>query len=376
MEILQGIDAGLSPINPEPHLHRLPAELLQQIFLLVVHNLNGSDYPSIFSFEYTASPREYVIYANFVAPPLLFTRVCRLWRAVACSTTELWSHVQVILPGGIKPLGQFLPSVLQFWLARSGNQPLTLCIDSRPLIVKCGRRFRRLPDSEGNSQLLEILLAERGRWDMVTFASSIREWEVKLDTLDTPKLRNLECDISDLKMFNAPNLSRLRIKGFAYVPAVLAGPTPTTTNIRYLHLDYASVHAICSTAVIFPHLQTLIVDRLFPPSENPLATRTCLNIQSMTLSIFEYPYMIRPKFMALFESLQLPMLQKLTLAGELRKAEVALVMSTLAATPCHPQVIDFQTPMPLNEVDPAIAEPLLSFVEEVTVHGEVLCRRA
>ena len=74
---LQGINSMLSTINPESHINHLPVELLQQIFLLFVHDLNPPDYhPSIFSLEYNAAC---AISAIFTAPPLLFTRVCRLW---------------------------------------------------------------------------------------------------------------------------------------------------------------------------------------------------------------------------------------------------------------------------------------------------------
>ncbi|KAG0697392.1 hypothetical protein DFH29DRAFT_1022800, partial [Suillus ampliporus] len=127
--VMQRIDASHSPgpvsLNHlEPPIFRLPAELLQEIFLLIVNAM--SDCPSIFSFENKNMS------ANFSSPPLLFTRVCRLWRVVAHSTTGIWSCINVELPGCvthvIKPLEPFLPSLLQFWLALSGSQPLTLRI--------------------------------------------------------------------------------------------------------------------------------------------------------------------------------------------------------------------------------------------------------
>lgn len=228
---MQVIDNTLSPVKPsypEPLIHRLPTELLQRIFLLIVHNV--PDYPSIFHLEYEddhSSNSANMISADFNAPPLLFTRVCCLWRTIAHSTTGLWPRIQVDLPRGYKPLKPFLPSLLRLWLIRSGNQPLTLHIEYRSFMVMCERDSY----SEANSRLLEILLAERGRWETVTFASSVCHMEVQLDTLDTPQLRTLECDSSDLKIFHAPNLSHLRVTGFSYFDAFSSGPTPTTTNI-------------------------------------------------------------------------------------------------------------------------------------------------
>lgn len=71
------------------------------------------------------------------------------------------------------------------------------------------------------------------------------------------------------------------------------------------------------------------------------------------------------------------MLQKLILVGELGKAQVSNVLAALAVASCHPRMVDFQPneATPLSEVDASIAEPLLSVVEGVTVHGELLCRR-
>ncbi|KAG0699422.1 hypothetical protein DFH29DRAFT_787232, partial [Suillus ampliporus] len=97
-------------------IHRLPVKLLQTVFLLIVHDV--PDYPSIFSFT---------ISANIASPPLLVTRVCRLWRVVAHSTTRIWARINVVFPGPhAKPSKSFLPSLLQFWLTRSGSKPLTL----------------------------------------------------------------------------------------------------------------------------------------------------------------------------------------------------------------------------------------------------------
>ncbi|KAJ8590805.1 hypothetical protein M405DRAFT_932573 [Rhizopogon salebrosus TDB-379] len=387
MEVSQGTDNTLSPINPEPHINRLPVEFLQTIFLLIVYNV--PDYPSIFLLKYGATlvtsqtgrsflpdTAEYTISANFAAPPLLFTRVCHLWRIVAESTPRVWSRIQIMLPSGSTPLRLFLPSLLRVWLARSGDQPLTICVDTRPLVIQCGTRFQ-LPDPAAGSQIIEILLSERGRWETMNFASGHYEWKVKLKTLDTPQLVTLECDISDLQKFNAPNLSHLRIRGFSYISTIPSGPTITTANIRHLHLNHTSVHFVHSVAMIFPHLQTLVVDRIFPGFERDPGTRSCLEIRSMTLPIFPHIDDTQLRFVAIFRALHLPVLQKLVLVGEPGEIQVENVMAALVVASCHLRVIDFQPEKarPLSKVDAGVAEPLLSVVEEVTVCGELLCHR-
>ncbi|KAG2124476.1 hypothetical protein BD769DRAFT_1358748, partial [Suillus cothurnatus] len=112
---------SLVSVTPtEPYIYRLPEELLQQIFLFIVNS--ASDYPSIFSC------RRYTIRANVASPPLVLTRVCHLWRVVALSTAGIWSRIQVVFPGEVRSFKSFLPHLLQCWLARSGNLPLTLHI--------------------------------------------------------------------------------------------------------------------------------------------------------------------------------------------------------------------------------------------------------
>src|SRR6267154_1235577 len=106
----------VSPVNqnyPKSHIHRLPVELLQHLFLLIVNDM--LDCPRIFSYGDTT------ISANFTSTPLVFTRVCRLWQVVAHSTTKIRSRIQLVLPTRVEPLKPFLPSLLQLWLARSGS---------------------------------------------------------------------------------------------------------------------------------------------------------------------------------------------------------------------------------------------------------------
>lgn len=123
--MIQEIDLLFS-IKCPTIIHQLPVELLQAIFLLVIND--GPDCPSIFSVGTTTMS------ANFSDPPLLFTRVCCYWRDVAHSTPEIWSCIKVMLPGRLaKPLESFFSSLLQSWLAWSGNLPLTIRIEDASL---------------------------------------------------------------------------------------------------------------------------------------------------------------------------------------------------------------------------------------------------
>ncbi|KAJ6589228.1 hypothetical protein B0H19DRAFT_1103328 [Mycena capillaripes] len=58
--------------------------------------------------------------------PLLLSQICRHWRQIAPSTPSLWSAIRInILAGNRRPLAGKL-QVVETWLARSRNYPLSL----------------------------------------------------------------------------------------------------------------------------------------------------------------------------------------------------------------------------------------------------------
>ncbi|KAG1744979.1 uncharacterized protein EDB91DRAFT_1335451 [Suillus paluster] len=350
----------------EPLINRLPVELLQQIFLLVVNDV--PDYPGIFSFG------DNTISANVTSPPLLLTQVCCCWRAIAHSTRGLWSRILVTLPGRERPLKPFLPFLLESWLARSGSHPLSLSIVSKQLFYPRHHRAGCRPlfsyPSEADSQLLGILLSEKGRWEtLVVVSPDICDWS---DNIDAPQLRTLECFRREFKRFDAPNLHRLQI----FNQCEFSVTTPTCETLQHLRLHHTSVNTIRFTSVIFPHLETLAVDDFSVGSGDRIDSVTQSCLKSMTLPlrlrVTSDPY-YRQGFINILDGFHLPMLQKLTVeVGDLKKPAVDCIMEALAVASCHEPAVDFQTTTPSSEVDMDIFEPLLSVVKEVTVCGEVL----
>ncbi|KAG1778858.1 hypothetical protein EV702DRAFT_1195878 [Suillus placidus] len=346
---------------PEPPIYRLPVELLQVVFLFIINDV--PDYPSIFSFGETT------ISGNFACPPLLFTRVCRLWRAVAHSTTGIWSHIKVGLPRQFQ-LKPFLPSLLQSWLARSGSQPLII------------RMERVSPTDNGhfcssNTQLLEILFSEMTRWETVFGISDVFE---RSENFNTPQLRTLECSWpSDVTRFNAPHLCRIRF--VSPLSAVIRSrPTATCKHICHLYLQNATAAVIHSSSAFFPHLETLVVGHIAPEMGSRSHPATYSRLESMTIPLFYHRYH-RDPFIELFRELRLPMLQKLNVLGDPDTPEVQSIMTALAlAGSCNIQVVDFRpclwpsarrTNVYIHDV-----EPLLSVAREVAVCGEVVACRA
>lgn len=231
----------------------------------------------------------------------------------------------------------------------------------RPLGTTCANNFRRLPDSEGNSQLLKILLSESWHWETVTFESSVYEWKVNLDTFDTT--RPVKCDISDLRIFSTPNLGyRLLLRRCSDISDVPPGPTPTIANVRL----------ICNSTILppMPYASSDLYTSAYPRGGwNPRLVWQTSDLGAFLPWIIDSPHLpsgssyIRPKFIA--------MLQNSILVGEPKLR--SLWWPWLLDLAIRMQVVDIQTTAPLRKTDAGITESLLSVVEEVTVHGEVVC---
>ncbi|KAG1888178.1 hypothetical protein F4604DRAFT_1715899 [Suillus subluteus] len=298
-----------SPVKLTPtYIHRLPVELLQTS--LLAHCCPTS------------------ISLNVANPPLVFTRVCRFWRTIAHSTPEVWSRILVTLPGKTKPWKPFLPYFLQCWLARSGRLPLTICI-----VDDSHTRRRSWVKEVANSRLLDILLSESQRWETV-FMSPAQGWN---PDFNTPRLRTLSCNESNLRRINAPRLSYLHIDGSFRWTVPDRQPALTCKYLRHIHLEAASATAMCSTIASFPHLET-IVDTW-------------------------------REFMKIFTRPHLPMFQKLTLVGAPAKPRVDYLLAILAIASFQVPVVDFQTGTPLSTVHMNNIASLLSVVREVTYYG-------
>ncbi|KAF7292697.1 F-box domain-containing protein [Mycena indigotica] len=91
-------------------IHSLPVELIAHIF---VHSLDTHPNPNLSSRH----------------SPLLFTRICARWRAIALQTPALWSAVSLELYSPVKDSS--LHAMLAFWLSHSKEHPLDLYLHYR-----------------------------------------------------------------------------------------------------------------------------------------------------------------------------------------------------------------------------------------------------
>ncbi|KAG1813681.1 uncharacterized protein BJ212DRAFT_1301053 [Suillus subaureus] len=265
-----------SPVNvnwPAVHIHMLPVELLQQVFLLVVNDV--PDCPGVFAYGDTT------ISANVGSPPLVFT---------------------------------------YSWLARSGDQPLTLRILSGELPVRTTRRCTRQSchePSQADSQLLGILLSESKRWGTVALVSA-DDWNHILPPVTM-------CVISGWRVLLPASYAPLSSCSLVWSPS------------RWMQ----------SNRILAIHI--------FQP---PI-----LCLESITIPIPSDPFQQR-EVLKIFGELCLPMLRKLTLVADPEESEVSCIMTALEIASCDVQVVDFQTTIPLGEVDVDVIEPLFSVARE------------
>ncbi|KAG1888179.1 hypothetical protein F4604DRAFT_1715902 [Suillus subluteus] len=328
---------------------------------------------TLISFSRSSSPvKSTPTYIHRLPVELLQTSL--LAHSIAHSTPEVWSRILVTLPGKTKPWKPFLPYFLQCWLARSGRLPLTICI-----VDDSHTRRRSWVKEVANSRLLDILLSESQRWET--------GWN---PDFNTPRLRTLSCNESNLRRINAPRLSYLHIDGRFRLTVPDRQPALTCKDLRYIHLQGASATAMCSTIASFPHLETIVVDYIipFPPGNNhsPISN---LVLESMTLPFFFFPEDTWQEFIKIFTRPHLPMFQKLTLVGAPEKPRVDCLLAILAiasfqvpVVDCllailaiasfQVPVVDFQTGTPLSTVHMNNIASLLSVVREVTYYGHLL----
>ena len=142
---------------------RLPLDVLHEIFF---HCLPAHRNPIMKSSE----------------SPLLLTRICSSWRAIALSSPRIWSKIHIPLPGdpsftprdeiitdGLSRRRQKIASVLQLrcdavrrWLSRSGTCPLSISIHHPSYSYVPYSKVQEL-----SYEMFDILLSFADRWSDV-----------------------------------------------------------------------------------------------------------------------------------------------------------------------------------------------------------------
>jgi hypothetical protein len=109
-QCLQWHRCALSPIRS------LSSDVLAEIFKFSVQ----LDQPQIMGFT-----KQHFCYPHTSLPRTL-SQVCRHWRAIAVSTSALWTNFTIDLEKGVEFRHKKYRDSIQMWLERAGTQPITL----------------------------------------------------------------------------------------------------------------------------------------------------------------------------------------------------------------------------------------------------------
>ncbi|KAJ7123651.1 hypothetical protein C8R44DRAFT_735291 [Mycena epipterygia] len=144
------------------------------------------------------------------APPILLTRICRDWRAIAVSTPQLWNHVHLEFGGklGLRAgyMDSWWVSFLETWLSRAQTQPLSMIISNL--------------HTEPDEALVGLLDSHRQQWRDVT--------------LKLPFNRFYQFSTNDA----LPNLERLTLDAYS-IPRVVYTPITAFQHapiLNHIHL--------------------------------------------------------------------------------------------------------------------------------------------
>ena len=232
---------------------RLPDELLSEMF--------------IFCLDEWPSP------SNIDKAPLVFGRVCRRWRNIACNTPRLWSRLWFHNHGRVQiPLIQ--ERVASLWLSRSGAAPFSLYIQQ--LFSRYEDDKEAAPDTKGRDEAV-LKLVRRCK-------------ELKLIIINRPFLERILAAVPD-----ASNLRKLEI-------ITTRWPTGETSiaAIPIKNDVVQRLHELClprtdngQTVVVDPlqfackNLRRVILEQRMHWSELISWLTLCPNLEAARFSIFD-----------------------------------------------------------------------------------------
>ncbi|KJA24367.1 hypothetical protein HYPSUDRAFT_526014 [Hypholoma sublateritium FD-334 SS-4] len=141
-------------------LHRLPFEIVSQIFISYLDESESSD--KIFSHE-SVDP-------STRNSPLLLASVCHTWRAAAFSTPQLWARIHVYLSGFSTIPAR--TNIAKQWLCRTGQLPLDISLT-----------FADTYPSNAVAPLLDLLREHAPRWRQLTLRIAATHCSTLVDGL-------------------------------------------------------------------------------------------------------------------------------------------------------------------------------------------------
>ncbi|KAJ6585904.1 hypothetical protein B0H19DRAFT_428513 [Mycena capillaripes] len=184
---LNYIEAHKALISPA---RRLPADIVQEIFLACL-------------------PTHHASVMSAKAAPIILTRICSAWRALALSTPALWASLHLPLEYIFER--SFTAPVAE-WLARSGRHPLSLSILG-------SRNIEQWEDcaAEEVDAVMGALVRCADRLHALDLVFNSFEGLLRLGDVYAPALRSIKtkCDpeeLSKMKLLTTPSLRSVTIR--------------------------------------------------------------------------------------------------------------------------------------------------------------------
>jgi len=199
--------------------------------------------------------------------PVLLTRICSSWRAIALSSPRIWSRIHIPLPGDprfsreyglitdettLNTRRQLFAGVLQRrcdvvrrWLSRSGTCPLSISITHPGTLANAP-----IPNDELSHEMFDVLLSFADRWSDVDISMPEElhsTLQANIQPSMFPSLKSLKVQLSrdyhvnymeptHIELLAAPGLRSITIRA-AWVPA---DPVLRPSWNHLTHITFAS----------------------------------------------------------------------------------------------------------------------------------------
>ncbi|KAJ7117207.1 hypothetical protein C8R43DRAFT_1137726 [Mycena crocata] len=204
--------------------------------------------------------------------PIVFTKVCRIWREIALATPALWRAVA--FPFGM-PDSEERTKFLMAWLAGSRSLPLSIRMDSEydPIMLTDW----------------SVLVPHSGRWEILQLTT---HQPIDLECLASsmPRLRQLELTITQrpsrhVVIRQAPQLRTVTLGVLASTSVALYCPQLTSLTLSCIYADRC--HPILQNSPSLIHFGVSLV--CFRPDEEDTEELELINLpflESLVLSRF------------------------------------------------------------------------------------------
>ncbi|KAJ7202548.1 hypothetical protein GGX14DRAFT_370347 [Mycena pura] len=319
-ESVQGDSQSYSIVHP---IHGLPVELLASIFVYCLPLDKQHLRPS--------------------GAPLLLTRICGTWRAIALRTPELWSFVSFELFHAPKERISAKISMLEYWLKHGAAHPLSIYL-----------HYRQPLDAA-----VPLLSAQSPRWqDVDLFLHPMTL--AKFSSLHLPRLRRLSLGClqggvaltSPITAFSdAPQLCDVSL--VKLVPSTVALPWAQLTSFSCQCTDFRDGLSVLYLAPALKHLRLdqecpLHIDLTPVPELEP-----CVHTHLESLAVHTHPA-APVALRLLLPALTLPSLHTLVLPT-LGPADVSAFAAFARRTPALTRLTLAVAPLPADALLPLLS---------------------